>query len=57
MWQLGLANQLWFDKFCSLQQFSLAIQFGNSLWQFSLATQFGSFVWQFKSAIQFGNSF
>jgi hypothetical protein len=31
MWQLGLANQIWFDKFCSLGQFSLATQFGNSI--------------------------
>jgi hypothetical protein len=45
MWQLGLAKQIWFGKFCSLQQFSLAIQFGNSVWHFSLAIQFGSFVW------------
>jgi hypothetical protein len=58
MWQLGLANQIWFGKFCSLQQFSLAIQFGISVWQFSLVVLFGNSSRQFSSAIhfEFGNS-
>jgi hypothetical protein len=33
-----------------VRQFTLAIQFGNSVW-------FGNFVWEFHLAIQFGNSF
>jgi hypothetical protein len=51
MWQLGLANQIWFGKFCLLQQFSLAIQFGISVWHFSLVALFGNSSRQFSSAI------